>query len=103
MSFYIFVNLSNLLIYSYKDMEYLREGILNILMFVPVGFVLLDIVKATYQCILIGACCSLSIEVLQFILEKGTFDLADLLHNTIGAALGVCFFQKTICRAQWDI
>ena len=81
----------------YKACEYLREGILNILMFVPVGFFLSDRIKNVHRCIFIGASGSLFIEVLQILTTKGTFDLGDLLHNTLGTAIGVFLFRKIFC------
>lgn len=80
----------------YKACEYLREGILNILMFVPMGFILSDGIKNVHRCIFIGASGSLFIEVLQILTAKGTFDLGDLLHNTLGTVLGVFLFRKII-------
>lgn len=73
----------------------LPESILNLVLFVPVGF-LLGVVfrKITWwKVLLAGACLSMSIEILQLILQKGCCDFNDLLCNTLGCMLGYGIFR----------
>lgn len=74
------------------------EGIiLNILFFVPLGYMLPCIFKklqkALWGVVLIVFFCSLLIETVQLITHLGWFDLDDLLNNTIGCVLGVTFYR----------
>lgn len=72
---------------------------MNVLMFVPVGLLL----GCTYKDIgwkrmlVVALCLSVSIEVLQFILQKGFAELDDVMHNVLGAALGFGIY----CLCAW--
>ena len=73
----------------------LPESILNLVLFVPVGF-LLGVVfrKVTWwEVFLIGASLSMSIEILQLILQKGCCDFNDLISNTLGCMIGYGIFR----------
>lgn len=72
----------------------LREVLLNIVLLVPVGFMLgfhsflpkndINIRKV----FLVGFLISLLIETLQLISKTGTFEVDDLIYNTLGCAMG---------------
>ena len=68
-----------------------RNIILNILMFVPIGF-LLPLLFKKCQCFYItylaGFFLTLFIEILQLITKRGIFELDDILNNTLGCAIG---------------
>lgn len=76
----------------------------NVLMFMPLGFILpfiskrLDSVKAALLC---GLAFSLLIECLQLINASGIFELDDLFHNTLGAGLGYCVYAWIFGRRIW--
>ena len=82
---------------SYKDaynnfsLGEWRNIILNILMFVPIGF-LLPLIFKKCQCFYItylaGFFLTLFIEILQLITKRGIFELDDILNNTLGCAIG---------------
>ena len=65
------------------------ENVLNILLFLPVGFCLpvLWNTRVTQTAVLAFAG-SLTIELLQLVLKIGFFEVDDLFHNTLGAVLG---------------
>ena len=68
----------------------LADGIFNILLFVPVG-VLVALVSDKGRLLLstlAGLFISQTIECSQLIWQRGTFDVNDLLNNTVGAFLG---------------
>lgn len=83
---------------SYKDaynnfsLGEWRNIILNILMFVPIGF-LLPLLFKKCQCFYItylaGFFLTLFIEILQLITKRGIFELDDILNNTLGCAIGL--------------
>lgn len=69
---------------------------LNILMFVPFGF-LASTVKQEYtawKIIFVGFIVSLLIELTQMATHLGMFETDDLMTNTIGAWLGTVIYQK---------
>lgn len=76
---------------------YCSEIVLNILLFVPLGF-LVPILKESFQrawkMLLLGLGFSLFIECTQLLLHAGCFDTADLIHNTSGAGIGYLAWWK---------
>ena len=74
------------------------EGILlNILLFVPGGYML----SAQWRCIdkwwkalMCGFLLSLTIEIVQYITSYGCFDVADIINNSFGSILGWHLLQK---------
>lgn len=65
------------------EMGYWGDIALNILLFVPLGFLV-----GNKRIILIGLLLSAGIELTQFVFELGVCELDDVLNNTIGAAVG---------------
>lgn len=80
-----------------ESTETLEGIILNILLFVPLGYLLPCIFrklqKALWAVVLLGIVCSLLTETTQLITHLGWFDLDDLMNNTIGCAIGVVLFK----------
>ncbi|MBO4579188.1 MAG: VanZ family protein [Clostridiales bacterium] len=73
----------------------LEENLLNILLFVPFGFLLPTMAKFFRKFIVVvffGFMASLAIETIQFFTSLGIFDIDDLLNNTIGAYIGYILF-----------
>ena len=71
------------------------EGIiLNILLFIPFGYLLPSLFPRLrwWQVILLGLAFSLCIELLQLFTRLGYADVDDLINNTLGAAIGwLCY------------
>ena len=75
---------------SIHDVYANSENYLNIFLFVPIGC-LVGIVVRKYRLIyavLVGLFVSETIECAQLIWHRGTFDVNDLMNNTIGALIG---------------
>ena len=67
----------------------LFEDIANILLFIPIGVAAALFFKLnTKQSLLIGFTISIIIESCQWFFWLGSFEIDDLLHNTIGAGIG---------------
>ena len=68
------------------------EGlILNILLYYPLGYllpILFPKLKPKHV-ILIGCLCSIATEATQYILKMGWCETDDVIHNTLGTAIGV--------------
>ena len=101
--------------------QLLAENIMNVVVFVPVGFLLgmmirPKVTQVTYiakissevpkivekrwkrgwlTAILVGAGISIGIEMLQFILKRGFSELDDVMHNTLKRRDRYCFKNQT--------
>ena len=78
----------------------------NIAAFMPFGFFLPIISRRSrkwYNTVSFGLVFSLTLETLQLVLRVGSFDVDDMLLNTIGAALGFWVYklvQRTRVRMR---
>lgn len=75
--------------------ELIVDNVLNVLVFVPVGLLMgmaLGSLK-WWHVLLIGLGVSLSIETLQYALNKGCSEFDDMMHNTIGCMLGYGMYK----------
>lgn len=85
----------NLIPFYYADdvgRLHLREVILNIIIFIPFGLYLRMLDSSIKKAIFTGFVTSLTLEVCQFILAIGSFDITDIITNTLGVILGICFY-----------
>lgn len=89
---------------SYK---YLREIVLNILLFMPMGVLTVFMIKSPlttkklFFLFLPGFFFSLSIESVQYFFKLGVFEIDDLIDNSIGFAAGM--MVSVISRKWTDI
>lgn len=76
--------------WSYNDSNLYVENVMNVVAFVPIGLLLGASFKGLkwWQALLTGLCISIGIESLQYILMKGFSELDDVMHNTLGCAIG---------------
>lgn len=88
--------------YSYKDAwisasaTAWRNIILNILMFVPLGFWLplgKKLFRGFWKTSLVGCLLTVGIECFQLILSLGLFEVADVFNNTLGTMIGYGFYK----------
>lgn len=78
------------------SLRILFEVIGNVLLFIPIGIVAALVLHfKLWQTIALGFCLSLLIECSQWFFWLGAFEIDDLLHNTIGAALGAALVKRT--------
>ena len=79
--------------------------ILNILLFVPFGYLLPFFTgEADYwwKIMLFGLCFSLFIEMLQLVTRLGMFDTDDLINNTLGALIGYGLYKGVLRKPSND-
>lgn len=74
-------------IFRMKTSSYREAFILNIMLFVPMGYLVHT--KHTCRTILICSAVSICIEILQEVTGFGMFDWNDWIANSIGAVIGV--------------
>ena len=75
-----------------KNMTLLLQIVANVALFIPIGALLYRLVL--FRAILLGLLFSLSIEIAQYITQRGLFEIDDIYHNTLGVIVGVmsCYF-----------
>ena len=86
-----------------------KSTLQNILMFIPVGFMLSAVFKNNHKVIIpviISFVFSLLIEISQLLLRSGFFELDDLFNNTLGALVGIVIYliiskiYRTVCKKE---
>lgn len=82
----------------------LAQLIMNVLMFIPIGFFTGGALKKKNLWIALGIGCafSLLIELTQLISTRGVFSVDDIIHNVLGCAIGygvflICNSLLTVC------
>ena len=71
-------------------MEMFGENVLNVLLFVPIGFLAgcglrgMTLMKVLF----FGSGLSIFIELLQFVFKKGFCEIDDVIHNVLGCLIG---------------
>ena len=100
------------LFYSYKDawiqgsVTAWRNIILNIIAFIPFGFLIPAGIKKMQQfwkTYLAGFLFTLLIEMIQLITGRGLFEVDDLIYNTLGSIIGYGIFtiiKAIICKVR---
>lgn len=88
------------LFHSYRDASVdsrtLVQNIENVILFVPVGIAIAVLFQGSFCSSLItGFFFSLVIESCQWCFSLGAFEMDDLMHNAIGAAIGSLLISKT--------
>jgi len=71
----------------------------NVVAFIPYGFFLPMFMKKhknIFTVTIFGALFSLAVELLQYMLYVGSFDVDDLLLNTLGTFLGACIYFAAV-------
>ena len=81
--------------YTGENPSLLPEIIMNIVGFIPLGFLMTGAYRKLrwWQVILIGFFVSLSIESIQYIFKLGIAEFDDVFNNTLGVTIGVAFFS----------
>ena len=75
-----------------QDLQYSMyvENLMNVLMFIPLGFTLGCAFKdmGWKRIIVVALCMSAGIEILQYVMKKGFAEVDDVMHNTVGCVIG---------------
>lgn len=67
------------------------ENIMNIVVFVPIGYILCSLLPLSkwWITVIIGMSLSVMIELMQLGFHRGLCELDDVIHNTVGCLVGV--------------
>jgi glycopeptide antibiotics resistance protein len=82
------------------------ESILNVVVFLPIGFLLGFVLKKCnwYVVIIFGMMMSVTIEISQLYFRKGLCETDDVIHNTLGCMLGFYVYKlHTIINKRINI
>ena len=69
--------------------------VLNVILFIPLGYLLASIFESGYCPFLICFFVSISIESIQYLAFLGFFDIDDITNNSLGGLIGICIFRLT--------
>ena len=91
------ININIIHNYSFKlkyNIDTQFELLLNVLLLLPFGvlFPYVTKTKKVVHTFLAGLFLSITIEGLQFVLKKGTFELSDIINNSLGVLLGYLLY-----------
>lgn len=80
--------------WSYERPDLQLEIFINVMAFIPIGFLLGCSFRTIrwWKTLLICGGLSASIEILQFLTRRGFAELDDLIHNTLGGMIGYIVF-----------
>ena len=76
------------------------DTLLNVVLFIPLGILLLFRLRVPWACGLILAA-TLSIETLQLLTNRGLFEVLDLLANCLGGEIGIGLFFAGRAIKRW--
>lgn len=85
------------------DGPLLKQIVLNILLYIPLGYLLpflwpsLQKGAVSWKVVLSGFICSAATEISQLIFRIGWFEFDDMIHNTLGCLIGYLMYSF-ICR-----
>jgi len=76
----------------------LAQNILNIILFIPIGFLGGTVVKHSniLKILKMGCFLSIAIETSQLFLKRGVCNMDDVIHNTIGCIIGYGIYRGCI-------
>ena len=84
------INLNILELFNFETTN-LSQNILNLILFIPIGYWLKHLKISSV--LLLSLLLITSIELLQFVSHRGIFDVVDILINTIGIMIGYIIFK----------
>lgn len=73
--------------WSYSRPDLFLQIIANILMFIPIG--VFGALLWKWRAVLFAVGLSTAIEIIQLISKTGLFEFDDIIHNSLGAVIGV--------------
>jgi len=69
--------------------------VINLIMLIPVGFLLCLIIKSRFKylwVVIISIILTIGVEALQFVSRCGTFEVDDLINNTVSTVFGIIIY-----------
>lgn len=88
--FYLYTWLQNI----FKNKTIFINVLGNTILFIPLGFILVNLVKRKSLSGLLGIAIIVILEWLQFLTKRGVLDIVDIFLNSLGLILGVLITKK---------
>ncbi len=82
--------------------NYITGIVLNIALFIPLGFSLTRVFKFQWV-ILISIATTLAIELIQYLTYRGMLDIDDLISNTIGSYVGMLLWKIVLNKRTENV
>ncbi len=82
--------------------QYADQILLNIVLFIPFGFLLATIFRPQWV-IIISFVTSASVELAQFLSYRGTLDADDLVSNVLGTIIGIVMWEGVIKKKSENV
>lgn len=82
-------------LFTYNGGQFFRQMVVNLVMLMPVGFLLPMVFggKRKYRLtLLLSLLLTVFVETAQMLLKCGTFEVDDIINNVIGAVLGMALY-----------
>ncbi len=110
-SSYGYYNANTELFWSYRytmqnqSVAMAMQIFLNMLLLIPAGFLFPFAVPRAkfWQSFLFGLGCTVTIEVLQLVLQRGLFEWDDILHNVLGFCVGYLTYYVLKSIGKWIV
>lgn len=82
------------LFWSYREIlkgstGLIGENFWNVIMFIPIGILLMLLLKRARAVLAAGLLLSMSIELVQLLAKRGLFEFDDIFHNVLGTILAI--------------
>ena len=81
--------------FKYNGEQVLRQLLINLVMIMPVGFLLPVVIKAKYKYLItmaLSLLLTVFIETMQLITKCGSFEIDDIINNFVGAVIGMLLY-----------
>ena len=82
--------------FQYNGEQVLRQLLINLVMLMPVGFLLPVIINAKHKFLItmaLSLLLTVFIETMQLITKCGSFEIDDIINNFIGAVIGMLIYM----------
>ena len=82
--------------FKYNGEQVLRQLLINLVMLMPVGFLLPVVINAKHKYLItmaLSLLLTVFIETMQLITKCGSFEIDDIINNFVGAVLGMLIYM----------
>lgn len=87
-------------IYGFIDTWF--EAFLNILIFVPIGYMTTGLFKSKLTAVTLSSAFIITIELLQLSTNRGFFELSDILLNMSGVIIGCLYYESKLSSVVYS-
>ena len=97
--------------WSYKaifsgELKLIAQVFWNVVLFIPIGILLMLFLTTKHKSVIVlflSLLLSSSIEVIQLVTHRGLFEFDDIVHNSLGAIIGIGLYYFVRLFVKWLI